>query len=153
MKKILIIPTCLFLLALWLPPLQMHLGIYKEFDDTENRELASPPRWAKSTYSQLVKEIDSYVADHFGFRPDLIRWNSFLRLNLLRDSPVRSVVLGKGAWLYYCSETLADGNSFNDYMGMIPLPAVELEKLRIRLEDNRKKFSERGIHYVVAIAP
>lgn len=130
----------------------MHFVVYKEFDDTENRELAPVPS-LNNHASRFTDQIDAYVADHFGFRPDLIRWNSILRVYLLRSSPVKSVILGKDSWLFYCSEALADGNSMNDYMGMIPLADTELEKLRIRLEENRRRFSERGIPYVVAIAP
>ncbi len=143
----------LFLLILWLPAFQMHFVVYKEFDDTENRELAPLPSWGTSPLSRFTEQTDAYVADHFGFRPDLIRWNSILRVYLLRSSPIRSVILGKGPWLFYCSEALADGYSMNDYMGMIPLAETELEKLRLRLEENRRRFAERGIPYVVAIAP
>ncbi len=153
MKKAHFIPIILFVLVIWLPVLQMDLGFYKEFADTENRELAPPPKWNLWHFSGLVEEIDAYIADHFGFRPDLIRWNSFLRVNLLGSSPVRSVILGKGAWLFYCSEALADGNSINDYMGMLPLPDGELALLKLRLEENRRRFAEKGIPYIVVVTP
>ncbi|MFZ2446603.1 MAG: hypothetical protein WAW37_09605 [Syntrophobacteraceae bacterium] len=153
MRKICVVPIILFLLAIWLPAVQMNFGFYKEFDDTENRELAPPPQWGSSRFSKLVEQVDAYIGDHFGFRPDLIRWNSFLRVNLLGASPIRSVIMGGDAWLFYCSEALEDGNTFTDYMGMIPLPDCELEKLKLRLEENRRRFSEKGIYYVVAIAP
>lgn len=153
MRKLPLIVGGVFLLVLWLPAFQMHFGVYKEFDDTENRELATVPNWSTSLFSPLMEQIDAYVADHFGFRPDLIRWNSILRVYLLGSSPIKSVILGKDSWLFYCSEALADGNSMNDYMGMVPLPETELEKMRVRLEENRTRFSRHGIPYIVAIAP
>ncbi len=153
MKKEHLIPILLFILAIWLPAFQMSLGLYKEFDDTEKRELAPVPNLDAGRLSMLAGEIDAYVGDHFGFRPDLIRWNSFFRVNLLHASPIKSVILGKGRWLFYCSEALADGNTMNDYMGMIPLPESELELLKTRLEENRRRFSEKGIPYILVIAP
>lgn len=153
MKKVHVIPILLFVLVIWLPAIQMDLGFYKEFDDTENRELAPPPRWDPERLSGLSGEIDAYIGDHFGFRPDLIRWNSFVRVNLLRASPIKSVILGKGRWLFYNSEALADGNTFNDYMGMLPLPGSELKLLKLRLEENRRRFSEKGIPYILVITP
>jgi alginate O-acetyltransferase complex protein AlgJ len=153
MKKILYLPIVLFLVAIWLPMLQMTCQFYSEFQDTENRDLAKLPEWNTTPLSQLSHQYEVYIGDHFGFRPDLIHWNSFLRVHLLGVSPIPSVVLGKDPWLFYCSEVLADGNSINDHMGLIPLPDTELEKLRLQLEDNNRKFQEHGITYIVVIAP
>jgi alginate O-acetyltransferase complex protein AlgJ len=153
MKKLLYLPIILFLTAIWLPMLQMSFQFYSEFQDTENRDLAKVPEWDKTPLSQLSHQYEVYLGDHFGFRPDLIHWNSYLRVHLLGVSPIPSVVLGKEPWLFYCSEVLADGNSINDHMGLVPLPDAELEKLRLRLEDNKRRFHERGITYVVVIVP
>ncbi len=153
MKKQHLIPILLFVLVIWLPAFQMNLGLYKEFDDTEKRELAPLPKFDSGRIPLLAREIDAYVEDHFGFRPDLIRWNSYLRVNLLRASPIKSVILGKGRWLFYCSEALGDGNTMNDYMGMMPLREGELKVLKIRLEENRRRFSEKGIPYILVITP
>jgi alginate O-acetyltransferase complex protein AlgJ len=153
MKKIRYVPIALFLLAIWLPMLQMGFQFYSEFKDTENRELAKLPEWDKTPLSKLSHQYEIYIGDHFGFRPDLIRWNSFLRIHLMGVSPVPSVILGKDPWLFYCSEALADGNSINDHLGTIPLAEIELEKLKLQLEDNNRKFQEHGISYIVVVVP
>jgi hypothetical protein len=153
MKKICYLPILLFLIIIWLPMLQMSFQFYSEFEDTENRDLAKVPEWDKTPLSKLSHEYEIYIGDHFGFRPDLIRWNSFMRVHLLRMSPIPSVVLGKDPWLFYCSEALADGNSINDHMGTVPLNDEELEKLRLTLEANNRKFHEHGIDYIVVIVP
>jgi hypothetical protein len=142
-----------FLVALWLPMLQMNLHFYEEFDNLENRELAKPPDLKLSRFKQWSAECDGYLSDHFGMRPDLIRWNSVLRVNLLGVSPVESVVLGKDSWLFYRSEALEDGDTINDYLGTIPLSGEELRGLEGILEENQRKFSESGIVYLVVIAP
>ena len=37
--------------------------------------------------------LEKYFNDHFGFRPDLIRWNCLLRMRLLGTSPIPIVIL------------------------------------------------------------
>ncbi|MHC1726868.1 MAG: hypothetical protein AB9866_12825 [Syntrophobacteraceae bacterium] len=152
-KKILLIPTAAFFVALWLPAFQMHVRFYKEFEDAEKRELAAPPQWRTGNFLKIARQCEAYVDDHFGFRTDLIRWNTLMRVHLFGVAPASSVIVGKDSWLFYCSEALEDGNSINDYMGTIPLSLAELEELRLRLEENERKFSQKGIRYIVAIAP
>jgi alginate O-acetyltransferase complex protein AlgJ len=148
-----VICIALFFGLLWLPVLQMALRFYPEFEEAEKRELAKPPQLSLEALSRLPREFNGYAADNFGFRPDLIRWNSILKTRLLGISPIPSVIVGKDAWLFYCSEALADGNTINDYRGTIPLPDSELVKLQQRLEENRREFSKRNILYVVVIVP
>lgn len=143
----------LFLGLLWLPVLQMGLRFYPEFEEAEKRELAKPPQLSLQALPSLPRQFDSFAADNFGFRPDLIRWNSILKTRLLGISPIPSVIMGKDGWLFYCSEALADGNSINDHRGIIPLPESELVKLRRRLEENRRQFSTRNILYMVVVVP
>lgn len=138
---------------LWLPVLQMSLRFYPEFEEAEKRELAKPPQLSLQALSSLPRQFDNFAADNFGFRPDLIRWNSILKTRLLGISPIPSVIMGKDDWLFYCSEALADGNSINDHRGTIPLPESELVKLQQRLEENQRQFSMRNILYVVVIVP
>jgi len=153
MRRICCLTIIVFLVALWFPVLQMSLQFYTQFEDIENRDLAKLPDWEKTPLSKLSHQYEIYIGDHFGFRTDLIRWNSYLRVHLLGVSPIPSVVLGKEPWLFYCSEVLGDGNSINDYMGMVPLDGAELEKLRLRLEENNRTFHEHGITYIVVIVP
>ena len=148
-----VILSAVFLAALWLPILQMNLRIYREFDNPENRQLAEPPRFGLSEIKKWPSECDAYVSDHFGMRPDLIRWNNILRVRLLGVSPVDSVILGKDSWLFYRSEALHDGDTMNDYRGDVPLPDEELARMEHILEENRREFSANGIVYLVVIAP
>ncbi len=153
MKKLTLIPIMLFILSLWTPAIQMHFQFYKEFEDAENRPLAEAPRLEDSGVSKLVKQCEAYVDDHFGFRPDLIRWNNLIRIHLFGVSPAQSVIVGDNSWLFYCAEAIDDGDTIDDFMGRIPLSDAELEDLKTKLEENNVRFAERGIKYVVAIAP
>ncbi len=153
MKRLRFVFIVLFLAAICFPALQMWFHFFEEFEDAEKRELAASPHWGVSPAGKVPQECEAYVDDHFGMRPDLIRLNNLIRIRLFGVSPASSIVVGKESWLFYCSEALADGNSFNDYMGAIPLGEVELESLRLRLEENNRRFAEKGIVYIVAIAP
>jgi hypothetical protein len=153
MKKLSNIVIALFLMVICAPAIQMHFKIYKEFEDADKRILASLPEWRGADFSTFARACETYVDDHFGFRPDLIRWNILMRVHLFCVAPLQSVIVGKDSWLFYRSEALDDGESINDFMGLIPFSDAALERLRIKLEENNRKFAERGINYIVAIAP
>jgi hypothetical protein len=153
MKNVLLVPIVLFFAVIWVPGIQMCFQFYKEFEDADKRVLASPPQWNGGAISRFAKDSEAYVDDHFGFRPDLIRWNILTRVYLFGVAPLQSVIVGKDTWLFYRSEALEDGNSINDFMGSIPLSESALASLRMRLEENNRKFAETGIKYIVAIAP
>lgn len=143
----------LFLAAISLPFLQMQFRFYREFDNLENRELARFPDFEQDGLGRYAHQLSAYLNDHFGFRPDLIRWNCLLRMRLLGTSPIPIVIPGRDSWLFYRAEAVPDGNTLNDYLGTIPLSDDELTKLRQRLEANRQAFARLGIPYLVAIAP
>jgi alginate O-acetyltransferase complex protein AlgJ len=142
-----------FITAVWLPLLQMNLHFYPEFDNRENRKLVDPPDFDLPLIRQWPARCNAFLCDRFGMRPDLIRWNSVLRVRLLGVSPVRSVIMGKDGWLFYRSEAQEDGNTIDDHRGKIPLTARDLADLRSTLEENEREFSKRGIAYLVVIAP
>jgi hypothetical protein len=153
MKNPLVILIVFFLAILWAPAVQMHYKIYEEFEDADNRILASPPEWRMEAISSFARWSEAYLDDHFGFRPDLIRWNILMRVHLFGVAPLQSVIVGKDSWLFYCSEALDDGESISDFMGTVPLSDNELQELRKRLEENNRKFAQEGIKYIVAVAP
>lgn len=148
-----ILVISIFLAVIWLPFLQMKLHFVHEFEDPEKRELAPAPELALNKLPELPARFESFWSDNFGLRPDLIRWNNIIRVKLLDVSPIPSVVLGKDQWMFYCSEALDDGNTFDDYRGLSPLSGRELEKIRLRLEANRAEFSRHGMRYLVVVVP
>ncbi|MCE5335027.1 MAG: hypothetical protein LLG06_10620 [Desulfobacteraceae bacterium] len=153
MRKLRFFAIILFFAAICLPALQMFFRFHTEFEDAEKRELAKPPQWTTTAISKLPGECESYFQDHFGFRPEMIRWNNILRIGAFGVSPAISVVVGKDSWLFYCPEILSDGNSVNDFMGSIPLSDADMEGFREKLEQTARKFAENGIVYILAIAP
>ena len=142
-----------FFALLWVPALQMQFRFFAEPENTENRDLAQAPTGDYASFAEFADGWERYIVDNFGFRPYLIRWYSFLKLNLLGVSPVPSVILGKDSWLFYHSEALADGNTVNDFRGTIPLSKAELVKLQQRLEENQRAFARENVGYLVVIVP
>jgi hypothetical protein len=153
MKNLLFIPIVLFLIVLWAPAIQMHYKVYQEFEDADKRVLPGPPVLGREAISSFAEKSEAYVDDHFGFRPDLIRWNVLMRVHLFGVVPLQSVIAGKNTWLFYRSEALDDGDSINDFMGTVPLSSEALEDLRRMLDENNRRFTQKGIKYIVAIAP
>jgi hypothetical protein len=143
----------LFVAAISLPSVQMYCGFYREFDNLENRPMAPLPSFQWKRPGLMTGQLNAYLNDHFGFRPDLIRWNCRLRMELLGTSPIPTVIPGRDSWLFYCAEAVPDGNSLNDYLGTIPLSNTELWRLKYRLETNRQAFEKLNIPYLVVIAP
>jgi alginate O-acetyltransferase complex protein AlgJ len=145
--------SLVFVGALFLPALQMQFRFFPEPETTENRELAQKPSGDFGSLGEYAEGWERYIIDNFGFRPYLIRWNSILKLTFLQVSPVPGVILGKDSWLFYDAEALADGNTINDFRGMIPLRQAELVKLQHRLEANQRVFARSNIPYLVVIVP
>lgn len=141
-----------FLGMLCLPVLQMQLQFCPEPEHCENRDLAEAPT-GDCSLGEYADGWERFLADNFGFRRYLIRWNSLLKLSCLGVSPVTSVILGKDSWLFYHSEALADGNTVNDLRGTIPLPLGELVRLQKELEANQEFFSKHHIAYLVVVVP
>jgi len=142
-----------FMAAVFFPFLQMHFHFFPQVQYTENRELAKAPQWRLNALRRFPADCENYVGDNFGLRPELIRWNSILKVKLLGVSPVQSVIMGKESWLFYCSEALDDGNTINDFRGAIPLSRSELDGLQRKLEDNAREFERMNIPYLVVIVP
>ena len=153
LKILRIIPIACFLGALWLPLAQMNLHLFDEFENPEKRELAPAPEFNAGNLAKFKKDFEAFAADNFGLRSDLIRWNCMLRVRLLGVSPVPSVILGKDSWLFYRSEALDDGNTFDDFRGILPISDWELEKVRLRLAENQREFSRIGARYLVVVVP
>lgn len=142
-----------FFIAIWIPLVEMHFCLFRNIEYTENRELANAPELSLSSLSRFPKDYENFFGDHLGFRTTLIRMNNVLRVDLLGVSPVPSVILGRNSWMYYRSEVLSDGYTFNDHMGTTPLSEAELKKLRECVERNHDIFSKNGIFYLAVIVP
>jgi hypothetical protein len=132
-----------------MPFLGLALGV-EERGLGEKRELAPFPALNLKHYSGtgLIRQMQAYLDDHFGFRGLLVRWNARFITRHLAVSPSPKVVLGKEGWLYY-----ADEHAMDDYRCLQPFTEAELQGWTAVLERRQQWLQRRGAHYLFFVAP
>src|SRR5689334_3188133 len=76
--------------------------------NTENRTLAPLPQLSSlKEIKDLPRLAENYVNDRFGFRYQLVHWNSLLRY-ALGISSAKEVVIGSDGWLFYTADQILE---------------------------------------------
>ena len=116
----------------------------------ENRTLATFPavslRWADAT--AFLPGLDTWFADHFAFRSNLVRWQAITRYFWLGVSPTPIVGVGDHGWLAYI-----DDGGIEDFTNENLLTDAALQNWRRLVVRARDWCKARGIAYVFTIAP
>ena len=139
----------IFLAAISLPLGGKLLGLESAFALTENRRPAPLPTIELKGWSlvSFPRRFERYWNDSFAFRRYLIRWHGLTKLGL-GLSPSPKVVLGKDGYLFYAAE-----QSVDYFRAAKPFSPIELARWRDDLEGRRAWLAERGIRYLVVVAP
>lgn len=137
-----------FLIAICLPAADVLLDL----DPTrlsEKRRLAPPPpvRLSQPLEVSYTAAFESWWNDSFGFRRSLVVGYSRALL-ALGVSPTPSVILGRSGWLFFAGD-----EALASYRAVQPFTEAELAAWQHRIETRRDWLAERGIHYLVVIAP
>jgi len=129
-----IILFALFICIITLPLLEYGLNVSNEYENTENRNKATLPKFTISNIDSFPNRFDEYFSDNHNFRGDLLMLNSLFKINVLNISPVKDIVEGKNGWYYrtkyiepYINERLFNNielDSFNAILliGLVGLP-------------------------------
>ncbi len=149
MKKFACLLYSVICLAVCAVPGVMLFGKGEDTSTAEKRQLAEMPsfkdennNWNKNWSS----EFQSYVADHFGFRQQLVNIDSHLKADLLHISAEEQVIIGKDGWLFYTP-------TVNDYLGKPTVSEMGIKNIRHNLE-MMQEFSElHNSQFLVAIVP
>lgn len=143
----------LFLGIVCLPLVGKLLPSEGAFALTENRRPAAfptvdvmSPGWGFSIAS-FPRRFERYWDDSFAFRWYLIRAHSIIKL-ALGVSPSPKALVGQNGYLYYAAE-----QSVDYFRAVKPFSARELTQWREELESRRAWLAERGIRYLVVVAP
>ncbi|TMH00657.1 MAG: hypothetical protein E6H67_18925, partial [Betaproteobacteria bacterium] len=143
----------LFLSAICLPLAGKLLPAEGAFALTENRRPAplptielGTPGWGWSILT-FPRRFERYWNDSFAFRWYLIRWHSIAKL-ALGISPSPKALVGQNGYLFYAAE-----QSVDYFRAVKPFAARELVQWRAELEKRRAWLAERGIRYLVVVAP
>lgn len=139
-----------FFVVLWLPTADTFLGLDRAPSPKENRALARFPEFQRDLTAMhaFVQGFEAYFSDHFGFRRQLVRWESHWKWQFFHDSRRANVVIGKDDWLYF-----SDGRMVDDIGGTRPFKARELDGWLALLTSRRDWLAQRGIRYLFVIPP
>jgi alginate O-acetyltransferase complex protein AlgJ len=137
----------LFFAALWTPLIGTFFGAGNFLPDEEHRSLAQWPV-VRTNWFDFARGFTAWFDDHFGFRGTLITAQALLKVKILGVSSWKDVVIGKDGWLYYTGE-----KSMDDYRGVLPFAAGELEDWVRFFQGYNDWLERRGIPFLVLIAP
>jgi alginate O-acetyltransferase complex protein AlgJ len=148
-----IVLIVLFLGAISLPLAGKLLPAEGAFALTENRRPAPLPTielgasgWGFSILS-FPRRFERYWNDSFAFRWYLIRWHSITKLTL-GISPSPKALVGQNGYLFYAAE-----QSVDYFRAVKPFTTHELEQWRAELANRQSWLADRGIRYLVVVAP
>ena len=142
-----------FLVAIWLPCVQMACHLFPSVDTLEKRKPVVAPRLSLRASHRFLGEYGRYFTEDFGLRGNLIRWDTVVRLKLLHASPVPKLVFGRSGWIFYDSDKVPDGVTMLDFRGLAPFTPGDLVAVRSSLERQTRWCRERGIACVFIVVP
>ena len=87
----LVLPTLVY------PAVRSHL----DQQNYENRELASFPELSAANFDNIPTEFEAYYNDHVPFKNLFVKAKTKLDLELLNESSISDVTVGKENWLFY----------------------------------------------------
>ena len=99
-----------------------------------------PSLWNAQTgwNADFLGGLTDYVADHFGFRQELVTANAALQTRLLCTSPAEDVIYGTDGWLYYAK-------TLDDYQNHATLTESEAQQLAQTVKSMQDYCESRGI--------
>ncbi len=121
----------------------------QQFWDLESRHLSGLP--VLSIYKALLKFPQSYQAyfeDHYLLHAEQVEILQTMRLKVFDEKNFPNVLIGQNDWLYYTGE----GN-IGDFQCVSPFTSSELDIILHRLLDVEQQLADRGIQFIIVIAP
>jgi hypothetical protein len=143
----------LFLIALWLPLLDMSVDMFPKVDIAEKRPPVAPPRLTWRGIPTFIQKCEPYYKENFGLRDILVNWDNRVRLKLLHTLPVSKLIVGREGWIFYASEKVPDGTTIADYKGLAPYSRADLERILGNLRARVRWCRERGADCLFVVVP
>lgn len=150
-----IVVASVFIASIWLPTIDNCFNIVPGITGNEKSQLSTLPELRpemKSILSFYNRFVRGFI-DNFGFRNALIRWDSLLKLKLLKVDEFPKVLVGKEDWLYLIKDD--EGNNALDYY-RVTRPFNDDKEIAgwVRpLLEVKKRCDRKGVRFVLAIAP
>ncbi|MBN1497108.1 MAG: hypothetical protein JXA07_10090 [Spirochaetes bacterium] len=147
--------SVIFVASLWLPTVDNCFNIAPSLTGNEKSRLSMLPelRLDPKSIADFYYKFEKYFIVKFGLRDALIRWNSLLKLKLLKINEFPKVLVGQDDWLYLIQDD--EGNNALDYYRVTRPFAGDREIAEwVRpLVEVKNYCDKKGIRFVVAIAP
>ena len=97
----------------------------------------------------FLGDLTDYVADHFGFRQELVTANAALQTRLLCTSPAEDVIYGTDGWLYYAK-------TLDDYQNHATLTESEAQQLAqkvleaagVKVKEDKEKLKTGALFFI-----
>lgn len=120
----------------------------EEVSENEARMLSPAPALPRSLaqWRALPRELDRYVADHFGLRAQLIRLHGALRYAVMLPTDLR-VIIGRDKWLFLNG----DGTIEQATGKVLREPAIA--KFADRAAELHKRMLAKNARFLIAIPP
>ena len=115
----------------------------------EKRTLSTLPTLSTDSLFYYSSAFNSFFKDNFGKRTNILKWNTRLKINILKTSPIPDkLIVGKDDWLYFSY----DSDPRYSYAGKT-LTDIDLEKIKTGLEARFTFFKNKGIKFYIFIPP
>ncbi|MCA9801167.1 MAG: hypothetical protein KC777_04235 [Cyanobacteria bacterium HKST-UBA02] len=117
--------------------------------DSELRLSSPMPKLPSSLdqFSQFTKEFDAYLNDNVPMRSQLVSLRNLARLKFFNETQSTFVIAGQDGWLYL------GGTSINYFRNSYPYTDESLSTWVAMLEKRKTWLKDRGIDYLLVIAP
>lgn len=145
------ITSLFFATAIFVPSIAMLTTSDQEISESEQRTLAQLPENTNpfnQQFAKFVDDIEVYINDQFGCRDQLIYWHNYFKVVYMQKSPTDQVVIGTDNWLFFTQP-----NQIEDHQGLSILTEEDLAAWASLFNYRYEWLAERGIEYVLVIAP
>jgi hypothetical protein len=140
---------CGFIIIITLPGVWMTLFPVNKISESENRILKSKPVFNFTNITKYPKEYSEYFEDNFGFKKELSTLNSLFKYKFFNSSSKpNTVCVGKDGWLFS-----VDPINSGDYQNKTLYTNEELNTIKHNLEEIKRWYEKRGIHFFVMVLP
>lgn len=148
-KKINNILIITFLVILIIPTLVGITGVEKAL--YKNEELKSFPKIKINQPRKTIVDIKKYYENDFGLQHTLFKKYRNLTEKTFNDNPLPAkVVKGLNGWLFLGD---SDNNALTESLGYIHFSEIEMQKIALKIKEQKEWLLERNIDYYISIAP
>jgi alginate O-acetyltransferase complex protein AlgJ len=147
--------SAIFVTSLWFPTIDNLFNIAPSLTGNEKSSLSQLPglKPDRKSIVEFHNKFVKYFIDNFGFRNTLIRWNSLLKLKLLKTDQFPKVLVGKDEWLYLIKDDEGN-NALEFYRAVKPFQNdKELAAWVQPLTDLNSYFKKKGVKFLVIFTP